>query len=213
MLTIACLRHAATAWNDEGRMQGRRDVPLSPAGRADVSRWRLPDEIAAEDWASSPLSRAVETAQLLSGRLPSLVPELIEMDWGAFEGRRLVELRAELGDAFTRNERRGLDFRPDRGESPREVVSRVTHWLDAIAERGKPLVAVTHNGVLRALLACATGWDMTGPPPVKLRPATFHRFAVERGRLALLDCNVPLVVSISATRSPPRPPAPSAALP
>ena len=43
---------------------------------------------------------------------------------------------------------------------------------------------MTHNGVLRALLALATGWDMLGKPPVKLRPATMHRFMVEAGPAA-----------------------------
>jgi len=79
-----------------------------------------------------------------------------------------------------------------------------------------PIVAVTHNGVLRALLAIATGWDMTGKPPVKLSPATLHRFALSNdGTLAAREWNVPLERPLSAARSAPqpRPPAPSKALP
>jgi len=52
---------------------------------------------------------------------------------------------------------------------------------------------VTHNGVLRALLSLATGWDMLGKAPIKLRPGTLHRFVLEPGpHLALDACNVPL---------------------
>ena len=175
-------------------MQGRRDVPLSAAGRADVARWTLPADLAHDaDWFASPLLRAVETAKLMSGRTPRIEPSLIEMDWGAWEGQRLDDLQARLGDEFTGNAARGLDFRPPGGESPRDVVSRVARWLESIAARERPLVAVTHNGVLRALLVLATDWDMLGKPPVKLRPATLHRFRLVPGpRLAIDACNVPL---------------------
>ena len=72
MPIIACLRHGATDWNAEGRMQGRRDVPLSAAGRADVAGWTLPADLAHDaDWFASPLLRAVETAELMMSRRPS----------------------------------------------------------------------------------------------------------------------------------------------
>ena len=175
-------------------MQGRRDIPLSTAGRADVARWSLPDDLAHDaDWFASPLLRAVQTAELVSGRAPRIEPALIEMDWGAWEGERLDDLRARLGDQFIGNAARGLDFRPPGGESPRDVVSRVARWLDGIATRERPLVAVTHNGVLRALLVLATDWDMLGKSPVKLRPAALHRFRLAPGpRLAIDAWNVPL---------------------
>ena len=71
MPIIACLRHGATEWNAEGRMQGRRDIPLSAAGRADVARWTVPVDLARDaDWFASPLLRAVQTAELMSGRTP-----------------------------------------------------------------------------------------------------------------------------------------------
>ena len=214
-MLIAFLRHASTEWNAQGRMQGRRDIALSAAGRAEVRTWRLPADLAGPvAWRASPLSRAIETATLLCGHAPRIEPALVEMDWGAWEGDRLAELRAHRGDAFVRNERRGLDFRPPRGESPRDVIARVTRWLATIAEGEQPIVAVTHNGVLRALLAAATGWDMTGKPPVKLRAATLHRFCVASGgRLAVDECNVPLVPALSAAQPPRRPPVPSAVLP
>lgn len=214
-MLIAFIRHASTEWNAQERMQGRRDIPLCAAGRADVARWRVPACVGEPiEWVTSPLARAVETAMALSGASPRREPALIEMDWGEWEGHRLDELRAHAGTAFARNERRGLDFRPPRGESPRDVIVRVTGWLDAIAMRDRPIVAVTHNGVLRALLAMATGWDMTGKPPVKLRPATLHRFVLAHdGALAVDECNVPLASAFSAQCPAPLPPSPSAVPP
>ncbi|MDH3792273.1 MAG: histidine phosphatase family protein, partial [Rhodospirillales bacterium] len=78
-------------------------------------------------------------------------------------------------------EARGLDFRPPGGESPRDVQVRLAPWLTRVAADGQPCVAVCHKGVIRALAALASGWDMTGPPPEKLRDAAAHRFLVGTG--------------------------------
>jgi len=197
-MIVAFLRHGSTAWNEEGRMQGRHDIPLSKRGRAEVRAWRLPADVggpAAESvqWYSSPLRRAVETAEILCGATPLTEPALIEMDWGDWEGFGLDELRRRFGDAFARNEAAGLDFRPPGGESPRDVRDRVVRWLGEIAARGRPVVAVTHKGVLRAVLAAATRWDMTKKPPIRLQSGALHRFEVDaQGRISMLECNIPL---------------------
>jgi broad specificity phosphatase PhoE len=74
------------------------------------------------------------------------------------------------------------------------VRDRIVSWLGGVAARGEPVVAVTHKGVLRAVLAAATGWDMMGKPPVRLQNGALHRFAIDtRGRIAIVACNVPLV--------------------
>jgi probable phosphoglycerate mutase len=91
------------------------------------------------------------------------------MDWGRFEGRSLAELRSAGGAAFRAEEALGLDFRPSGGESPREVIGRLSHWLQNCHHSTSGAVLVTHKGVRRALLSIATGWDMRGPPPVKHR--------------------------------------------
>jgi probable phosphoglycerate mutase len=93
---------------------------------------------------------------------------LIETDWGQWEGERLPELRARLGDVMAANEARGLDFRPPGGESPRDLQVRLTPWLAMVAARGGPCVAVAHKGIIRALYSLASGWDLLGKPPDKL---------------------------------------------
>ena len=216
-MNIAFIRHGPTQWNALGRMQGRRDIPLSAEGRRTIAHWRVPDAIACNaQWLSSPLARAVETARHLSGAEPALEPALTEMDWGAWEGYRHDEIERLDGDAFARNAARGLDFRPPGGESPRDVAARVARWLQTVAGSSQPLICVTHNGVLGALLSLATGWDMTGKPPIRLRTAMLHRFDVRPdSTLAVVECNVALVApSAGVTGSPsPPPPVPSAALP
>jgi probable phosphoglycerate mutase len=92
------------------------------------------------------------------------------MDWGTFEGRRLDELRAELGPAMVELERLGLDFQPPGGESPRAVAARLSGLLRELAASAaaQDHLLVTHKGVLRACLALALGWGMRGKAPVRL---------------------------------------------
>ncbi|MDH3473040.1 MAG: histidine phosphatase family protein [Rhodospirillales bacterium] len=191
---LILLRHGPTDWNAEGRMQGRSDRPLSAAGRAAVRRWRLPEGAAGYCWASSPLGRARQTAALLGHEDAGVEAALIETDWGDWEGARLAELRERFGEEMTTLEAKGLDFRPPGGESPREVQARLRPWLAALAGAKRPCVAVSHKGVIRALLSLATGWDMTGPPPEKLRSDSAQCFRLmPDGRAEVVRLNLPLV--------------------
>ncbi|MCB2054524.1 MAG: histidine phosphatase family protein [Geminicoccaceae bacterium] len=168
-MRLTVLRHGPTAWNRQRRLQGRRDVPLDAPGRAYVSGLRLPVRLAALPCFSSPLARAIETAELLRWTQPEIEPRLTEMDWGRFEGRTLDTLRRSLGAAMAENEARGLDFRPDGGESPRDVVERLSSLFESWRRAPADRAVITHKGVRRAMLAMATGWDMRTKPPIRLR--------------------------------------------
>ena len=186
MTRLALLRHAETAWSAEGRIQGATDVPLLPGAAACLS-----PELQSLRVVTSPLRRCVETAALLGAARAEREPRIAEMRWGAWEGRRLEDLRAELGEALRENEARGWDFRPQGGESPREVLARVRPWLAEVAARGTPTLAVTHRGVIRAVLACAVGWDLLGKPPARLDWTAAQLFALAPdGRPAVDRLNV-----------------------
>jgi broad specificity phosphatase PhoE len=185
-MKILLIRHGRTAWNEEGRMQGRADLPLSPEGRAEVLRWRLPRAWADARWFSSPLRRATETAALLTDQRVAIEPRLIEMDWGPWEGFSLAELRERAPAAMAANEARGLNFRPPGGESPREVRARLDALLADLSDDPGDVVCLTHKGVIRAALSLATGWDMRSKPPLRL--ASDAALVLRRdadGRLAL----------------------------
>jgi probable phosphoglycerate mutase len=189
---LALIRHAPTAWNREGRMQGREDVPLLEESRADLARRKVPAPYAGFRAVSSPLRRCLDTAALL--RLV-VTPErrLIEMDWGEYQGRTLAELRALHGADLAANEARGLDFRPPRGESPRDVQARLASFLTEVATADRPTLAVTHRGVIRAIYARAIGWDMNGEAPQELGVYAVHVFRLERDGAPRFEAlNVPL---------------------
>lgn len=194
MTVLAVLRHGMTAWSEEGRLQGRADPPLSPAGAAALEGRRLPPAFDDAAWHVSPLLRARQTASLLGAVDPAIEPRLIEMDYGSYQGRRLDELRAALGSAFAANEARGRDFLPPGGESPRMVWDRLRPWLAELAAQGGRHVAITHKGVIRILLAQAYDWPMLGRPPVRLDWRRLHQFRLDRdGRPAPEAMNIPLV--------------------
>ena len=176
MTLLALIRHAPTTWNAEGRLQGRRDTPLSPDGEAMLAGWAPPKAFASFDWVASPLQRTMLTARHLAGGPVRSDARLIEMDWGEWEGRIRAELSETLGVDFHENETRGLDFLPPAGESPRMTGERLRPFFAEVAKAGRPTVAVTHRGVIRAAAALATGWDFLGKPPVKGRHGTYHLF-------------------------------------
>jgi probable phosphoglycerate mutase len=115
------------------------------------------------------------------------------MCFGTWEGHTIAELRATVGEAFIAAERKGLDFQPPGGESPRATMARLGRWTTSVALAGRPVVAVSHKAAIRALLALATGWDMMGRPPHKLDWHCLHFFTARAdGRVSVDRLNVPL---------------------
>jgi probable phosphoglycerate mutase len=190
-IRIALMRHERTAWNRAGRIQGRTDIPLDEEARGRLARLSLPLGFERFVLLSSPLLRAVETARLLTGREPERVPALIEMDWGRWEGLRGEDLIADGSSGYRHIEDWGWDFQPPGGEAPRQVWHRLEPWLDML---DRDALVVTHIGVMRVLLARATGWDFSGTCPFKVKRGRLY--VIERsatGRLSLTGEPVRLV--------------------
>jgi broad specificity phosphatase PhoE len=169
---FALIRHMPTVWNAQGRLQGQRDTPLDPDA---IPNWRLPPELAGFRFLSSPLTRALATAERL-GVAPQIDPRLTEMTWGEWEGYTLADLKDRFGGTLDELEAQGLDFHTPGGESPRGVQARVRPLLAEIAASGRPTAAVTHKGVIRPIFALATGWNMLGKQPHRLSWSAAHLF-------------------------------------
>ncbi|NOD77238.1 MULTISPECIES: histidine phosphatase family protein [unclassified Ruegeria] len=176
MTKLALLRHGHTHWNRAGQIQGRSDIPLDDDARTELAGYRLPDNWAQADIWSSPLQRAHETAQIVSGRIPQTSGALTEMNWGDWEGQRGVDLIADTTSGYKHIEDWGWDFRPPNGESPADVRDRLRPWLSALQNDA---VAVCHIGIMRVILAQAWGWNFVGPAP----------FKIKRNRLYIVDVN------------------------
>ncbi|MEH6523046.1 histidine phosphatase family protein [Sulfitobacter sp.] len=174
MIRLALLRHGHTHWNREGRVQGRTDIALDATAVAELGAQRLPAPWDAAALWSSPLERAAHTAQLVSGKAPRTDPALIEMNWGDWEGRIAKELRADPACDHRDIDDWGWNYTPPNGESPTALRDRLVPWGLALT---RDSVAVCHIGVMRVLMAHATGWNFDGPAP----------FTVKRNRLFVIE--------------------------
>jgi 2,3-bisphosphoglycerate-dependent phosphoglycerate mutase len=179
MTRLALIRHGMTDWNREKRIQGRIDQPLCASGRGQLQTFALPPKYLDLRWYCSPLRRACETAEILGLGEYRVEPALVEMHWGEWEGQVLKPLRRQLGEAMRANERRGLDFCPPGGESPRQVQARLRPWLARLAAADRGAGAVVHKGIIRCIYALAFDWDMRGEAPVEFAWDAIHCFELD----------------------------------
>ena len=98
---IALIRHGETHWSRRRRHTGRTDIPLDDEGRKRATALRpvlaALSGIDAAGIMVSPLRRARETATLAGvGDRAEICDDLLEWDYGAYEGRRTIEIRAEV---------------------------------------------------------------------------------------------------------------------
>jgi probable phosphoglycerate mutase len=144
------VRHGQSAWNAEGRWQGRADPPLSDLGRLQA-RHAAGRIGAVEVIVASPLQRALHTARIISESIgvgPVLVePDLVERDAGEWSGLTRPEIDARY-PGYLADHRR-----PPGYEADVSVLARVTAALDRIetAHRGADVLVLTHGGVIYAL--------------------------------------------------------------
>lgn len=179
MIRLALLRHGHTPWNRQGRIQGRTDIALDHDAEVQLGALTLPDGWETAQIWSSPLVRAVKTAQLVSGKTPATDPALTEMDWGDWEGQKGIELRADPASGFRDIEDWGWEYHPPNGESPAEVRARLLPWVETLQG---DVVAVCHIGIMRVLMAQATGWHFKGPAPFQIKRNRLFVITIEDGR-------------------------------
>lgn len=155
MRQISLIRHAETTWNREGRVQGHSDVPLSERGRRQAEALRRRFEGAEVLVYSSPLARALQTAEsAFPGRPIACDARLKEVHFGQFEGRTLAErLEAPSWQLWSQN---AFAERAPGGESYGELRARAVAWLDGLPE-APHIVAVTHSGTIQMLLSHVLG--------------------------------------------------------
>ncbi len=154
------LRHTRPAVA-EGVCYGRSDLDLDAGFAADFEAviGGLPEVSAV---VSSPLSRCLRLAERIGavrGLGVAVEPRLVEMDFGAWEGRPWADLPRDELDQWA------ADFdgaRPHGGESVAMLAARVGAALEAVPRRMPPVLWVAHAGVARAAAALtgrAEGWN------------------------------------------------------
>jgi broad specificity phosphatase PhoE len=149
---LVLLRHGETEWSRSGQHTGRTDLPLTPHGEElAVAAGRL---LTGYDFVlalSSPLQRARRTAEL-AGLVPDLEDDLLEWDYGGYEGLTTPQIRERLGYDWTVFEH-GIVAGQTPGETVEEVAARASRVVAraraAMAEGDVALVG--HGHCLRVL--------------------------------------------------------------
>ncbi|MGH7192100.1 MAG: histidine phosphatase family protein [Candidatus Saccharimonadales bacterium] len=180
-MLLYCVRHGESTYNLEGRLQGQSDTHLSPLGQKHAAAIAATlSQLPIEAVYSSPLRRALETAQPLADALglsPLCDDRLKEIDIGVFQGT----LATELGDRFPQEAARWRSQDPDYqipgGESRRHLMARAEAAFHEIHEAGhEQAVVVAHGGVLAAALKALLAV-----------PAERNPFSLYNGSISMLE--------------------------
>jgi len=151
---VVLVRHGETEWSREGRHTGRTDIPLTARGREEAER--VGAALRGRRFARvlvSPLQRARDTCALAGFGGAELRSELLEWDYGEYEGLTSAQIRERRPDWFL-----WRDGCPG-GEMPDQVGRRVDPVVELLGGGGDALL-VAHGHLLRVL---ASLW--IGEPP------------------------------------------------
>ena len=157
---IYIVRHGQTAGNRAKVLQGRgSNHPLNEEGirQAEAVReWFLKQKIRIDRVYSSPLCRALQTADIISGGMTAVTDErLLEMDYGPYEGMDLLKPAAEVKTFFS-------DFvnnpAPDGMEPLSAVINRMGDFLNAIKPQAgeENILISTHAIAMKGALEFLT---------------------------------------------------------
>ena len=182
---VVLVRHGETDWSRVRRHTGRTDVPLTERGRRQAEK--VGAALVDRRFAlvlTSPLSRAVETCRLAGLGGPARDrQDLLEWDYGAYEGLTTAEIRLErprwtLWDDGVRG-----------GETVEQVGERVDRVIGELRKARGDAAVFAHGHVLRVLAARWLGLEPAGGKLFVLDPARISMLGYEHGRSVLLSWN------------------------
>jgi probable phosphoglycerate mutase len=192
---IWLIRHGETAWSRDGRHTGRTDVPLTERGEQAADAVR--DELAgihAGLVLCSPLARARETAER-AGLVPdAYLDDLMEWDYGAWEGRTTAEIRTSVGDPTWVVWDHPVPPGTTPGEQPADVGVRADRVLARclpVVEAGRDCVLVAHGHLLRILTARWLGLPAGSGRLFALDPARLSALGFEHEQHVMVQWNAP----------------------
>jgi broad specificity phosphatase PhoE len=173
---IVLIRHGETEWTLAGKHTGRTDIPLTDRGREQARA--VGEALRGRRHAlvlTSPLERAAETCRLAGfGEAAAPRDELMEWDYGAYEGRTTVEIREERpGWSLWR------DGVPE-GETAAEVGERLDRVVVEIRSAAGDVLVFGHGHALRVLAARWLGLEPNSGRLFALDPATISVLGYER---------------------------------
>jgi broad specificity phosphatase PhoE len=168
-------RHGETAWTVTGQHTGRTDLPLTERGEDNAQRLgeRLRGLTFAKVFAS-PLQRARRTCELAGfGSVAQIDGDLVEWDYGEYEGRLTVDILKERPDwqLF-------CDGCPG-GESPQQVAARADRVVSRVRALGGDVLLFSSGHFLRVLAARWIGIEPINGKSLMLGTASLSALGYE----------------------------------
>jgi broad specificity phosphatase PhoE len=173
---IVLVRHGETEWSQAGKHTGRTDVPLTERGRREAEA--VGADLQGRRFAlvlTSPLARAAETCRLAGlGEVAEKRDDLMEWDYGAYEGRETIDIREEHpGWTLWR------DGVPE-GETIAEVQARADRVIAELRSVAGDVAVFAHGHLLRVVAARWLGLEPAAGRLFALDPATISILGYER---------------------------------
>jgi probable phosphoglycerate mutase len=187
MPDIYLIRHGETEWSLSGRHTGISDIPLTEHGRQQASLLR--PELFTKKFRlvlTSPQRRARETCELAGlAQRAQIDPDLIEWNYGAYEGVTSEQIHAERPGWTIFNDGGGPG-----GETPEQVGARVDRVIARVGALNSDAALFAHGHVLRVLAARWLGMAPSAGARFLLDTATLCVLSTDRGVAALKHWNV-----------------------
>ncbi len=148
-VSLYLVRHGETAWSLSGQHTGRTDIGLTPQGEAQARGLRpLLRGIAFTHVFTSPATRARQTCHLAGlGASARIEPDLVEWDYGDYEGKRSAEIRLARPDWNVFR-----DGAPG-GDTPADITRRADRLIARLQELDGPIALFSHGQFGQALAA------------------------------------------------------------
>ena len=192
---FALIRHAQTVWNQEKKIQGHSDSPLTAVGEKQASSWgKILLQFAWDRMLASDAGRAQATAEIINAILKvplTIDSRLKEQNWGQWEGMTVRQIEAEARQELDDQVTAGWDFCPPGGESRRSVRQRSQTILAEAAERypGQNLLVVTHEGIVKSLIYHLCGRRFLPGEPAILKSYQLHWLIYDTDGLQIEEIN------------------------
>ena len=189
---LLLVRHGETEWSVSGQHTSRTDLPLTQHGEEQAKS--LAPLLSQRTYAlalTSPLGRAIRTAELAGIPAAVVEPDLHEWDYGGYEGITTVEIHRTRPDWYLWTD--GVPPGPDGhpGESPEQIgqrADRVLSRVDAALPDGD-VILVAHAHFLRVLTARRLGLPPADGRLFQLATGTVSRLSTEHDRPVIAEWN------------------------
>jgi len=185
------MRHAKTEWNQEKKIQGQRNSPLTPEGKQQAREWgMLLENFSWNRILASDMGRALETVDIINGYLQVPIirdSRLQEQDWGEWTGKTLSMIKKEFPRLMKEQERAGWGFCPPGGEDRYTVWKRSQKALQEATEKwpGENILVITHEGVIKCLIYRLFGRQFLPTEPYILNSWDLHSVIHESQRFQI----------------------------